>query len=375
MLKVLHFYKTYYPDTFGGIEQVIYQLSESGSTYGVSPTILALSRRGDIDNEHIGVQRVFYSKANFEIASTPFSLTCIRKFKELAQEADIIHYHYPFPFMDMLHFICRIKKPTVVSYHSDIVKQKSFLRLYTPLMNCFLDSVNCIVTASPNYAQTSPVLQKFKSKVKIVPYGLNETSYPKVDSDRISYWKSKFGDKFFLFIGAFRYYKGLHTLLDAVHTTSLPVVIVGAGGVETELKLKAKELQLSNVHFVGALPDEDKAALLTLCYSIVFPSHLRSEAFGITLLEGAMHGKPLISCEIGTGTTFINIHGETGTVIPPDDPVALRNAMNELYYNQQLANQYGLNAYARYKKIFTSDKMAYGYAEVYNSILVKDRHE
>lgn len=375
MLKVLHFYKTYYPDTFGGIEQVIYQLSESGSTYGVSPTILALSRRGDIDNEHIGVQRVFYSKANFEIASTPFSLTCIRKFKELAQEADIIHYHYPFPFMDMLHFICRIKKPTVVSYHSDIVKQKSFLRLYTPLMNCFLDSVNCIVTASPNYAQTSPVLQKFKSKVKIVPYGLNEASYPKVDNDRISYWKNKFGDKFFLFIGAFRYYKGLHTLLDAVHTTSLPVVIVGGGGVEAELKLKAKELQLSNVHFVGALPDEDKAALLTLCYSIVFPSHLRSEAFGITLLEGAMHGKPLISCEIGTGTTFINIHGETGTVIPPDDPVALRNAMNELYHNQQLANQYGLNAYARYKKIFTSDKMAYEYAEVYNSIIVKDRHE
>ncbi|WP_328517917.1 glycosyltransferase [Citrobacter enshiensis] len=105
MLKVLHFYKTYYPDTFGGIEQVIYQLSESGSAYGVCPTILTLSKRGDIDNVHIGVQRVFYSKANFEIASTPFSLSCIRKFKKLAQEADIIHYHYPFPFMDMLHFM------------------------------------------------------------------------------------------------------------------------------------------------------------------------------------------------------------------------------------------------------------------------------
>lgn len=46
MLKVLHFYKTYYPDTFGGIEQVIYQLSESGLNFGVESTVLSLSKRG-----------------------------------------------------------------------------------------------------------------------------------------------------------------------------------------------------------------------------------------------------------------------------------------------------------------------------------------
>ncbi|MDA8505362.1 glycosyl transferase family 1, partial [Citrobacter sp. Awk 2] len=92
MLKVLHFYKTYYPDTFGGIEQVIYQLSESGAEYDVESTVLSLSKRGDIDNQKIGKQRVFYAKTNFEVASTPFSLSCIKKFKELANQADIIHY-------------------------------------------------------------------------------------------------------------------------------------------------------------------------------------------------------------------------------------------------------------------------------------------
>ncbi|WP_306308099.1 glycosyltransferase [Citrobacter youngae] len=122
----------------------------------------------------MGKQRVFYAKTNFEIASTPFSLSCIKKFKELAKQADIIHYHYPFPFMDILHFLCRIKKPTVVSYHSDIVKQKFISRLYSPLMNRFLSSVDCIVAASPNYAKTSTVLQKFESKVKVIPYGLDE---------------------------------------------------------------------------------------------------------------------------------------------------------------------------------------------------------
>ncbi|MFS3556606.1 glycosyltransferase family 4 protein [Citrobacter braakii] len=373
MLKVLHFYKTYYPDTFGGIEQVIYQLSESGSKYGVESIVLSLSSRGNIDDMRIGVQRVFYSKTSFEVASTPFSLSCIKKFKELARQADIIHYHYPFPFMDMLHFLCRVNKPTVVSYHSDIVKQKFFSRLYSPLMNRFLSSVDCIVAASPNYAKTSPVLQRFESKVKIIPYGLDERSYPKVNEEKMKYWQGRFGNKFFLFVGAFRYYKGLHTLLEAVHGTTFPVVIVGGGGIENEIRAKAKALNLSNVHFVGSLPDEDKATLLQLCYAIVFPSHLRSEAFGITLLEGAMYGKPLISCEIGTGTSFINLDGYSGFVIPPNNHLRLREVMHELYSNSELANLYGANAYARFKELFTSEKMSYDYNDVYNGISLKNK--
>ncbi|ENR8477167.1 glycosyltransferase family 4 protein [Escherichia coli] len=368
MLKVLHFYKTYYPDTFGGIEQVIYQLSESGLNFGVESTVLSLSKRGDYDNEKIGSHRVYYAKTNFEIASTPFSVSSISKFRKLAKEADIIHYHFPFPFMDMLHFIDGIKKTSIVSYHSDIVKQKSFLRLYSPLMNRFLAAVDYIVTASPNYAQTSPVLQKFKNKVKVIPYGLNESSYPLITAEKLEYWRQKVGDKFFLFIGAFRYYKGLHTLLDAAYTTSLPIVIVGSGGIEKEIRLRANQLNLSNVHFVGALPEDDKAALLQLCYAVVFPSHLRSEAFGITLLEGAMYGKPLISYEIGTGTSFINIDCHTGLVVPPCDHLSLSKAMQSLYTDSALAKSYGLNAYKRFKAIFTSEKMITDYISLYNNI-------
>lgn len=368
MLKVLHFYKTYYPDTFGGIEQVIYQLSESGVEHNIESSILTLSKRGNIDNQKIDAQRVFYAKTNFEVASTPFSFSCIKKFKELAKQVDIIHYHYPFPFMDMLHFLCGINKPTVVSYHSDIVKQKFFSCLYLPLMNQFLSSVDCIVAASPNYAKTSLVLQKFTSKVKIIPYGLNEKAYPKLCGNKLEYWKSRFGEKFFLFIGTFRYYKGLHTLLDAAYTTSLPIVIVGSGGLENELKSKAKELNLTNVHFTGSLPDEDKVALLKLCTAIVFPSHLRSEAFGITLLEGAMYGKPLISCEIATGTSFINLDGQTGFVIPPNDHIRLREVMQILYLNSEMAVQYGVNAYIRFKSLFTSDKMLADYCATYKEI-------
>ncbi|WP_322740275.1 glycosyltransferase family 4 protein [Serratia grimesii] len=371
MLKVLHFYKTYYPDSFGGIEQVIFQLSEAGACHQIESTTLSLSTRGDIDNERVGIHTAYYAATNFEVASTPFSMSAISKFKALAAQADIIHYHFPYPFMDLVHFIAGVKKPTVVSYHSDIVKQKLALKMYTPLMNKFLSSVDCIVAASPNYVETSPVLQKYLPKVKVIPYGLDKKSYPVADEAHLERWRRQVGDRFFLFVGAFRYYKGLHILLEAIQNTDFPLVIIGAGPIEAELKQQAQDLGLKNIHFLGALPDEDKAALLELCYSVVFPSHLRSEAFGITLLEGAMYGKPLISSEIGTGTTYINIDQETGLVVPPSDPQSLRTAMTALWQNPELAQIYGENAAKRFQALFTSERMAESYIELYQQLINK----
>ncbi|WP_225246636.1 MULTISPECIES: glycosyltransferase [Rhizobium/Agrobacterium group] len=56
----------------------------------------------------------------------------------------------------------------------------------------------------------------------------------------------------------------------------------------------------------------------------------RSEAFGLALVEAARAGKPMISCEIGTGTSFVNKHGETAYTIPPNDVASLSDAMLSL---------------------------------------------
>jgi rhamnosyl/mannosyltransferase len=186
-------------------------------------------------------------------------------------------------------------------------------------------------------------------------------------------WRARFGAKFFLFVGVIRYYKGLHILLEAVRASDYPIVIVGAGPVERELKEQATQLGLRNVHFLGHLPDEDKVALLSLCTAVVFPSHLRSEAFGISLLEGAMFGKPMISSEIGTGTSYINIAGETGLVVPPNDPQALHQAMRELWEHPEQAAQMGARAEERYLKYFTAATMARSYVDLYSELVRRHR--
>jgi rhamnosyl/mannosyltransferase len=128
-------------------------------------------------------------------------------------------------------------------------------------------------------------------------------------------------------------------------------------------------LGLKNVDFIGYVSDEDKDALLELCTGFVFPSHLRSEAFGISLLEGAMFAKPLISCEIGTGTSYINICGETGYVVPPADPAALADALTKLWLDPVLSRRMGANALARAEEHFSVQKMNEAYATVYKDLL------
>lgn len=368
-MRVLHFYRTSFPDTMGGIEQVINQIARGTSELGVQSDVLSLTPERVARTMEIDGYLAHRARLNFQIASTGFSLSAFLRFSQLADKADIIHYHFPWPFMDLVHFATRVNKPTVVTYHSDIIKQKYLLKLYRPLKNRFLADVDRIVATSPNYLETSSVLSKLTEKVTVIPIGLDKKSYPNATSARLDFWRERVSSKFFLFVGVLRYYKGLHILLEAAKGSNYPIVIVGAGPIETELKSRAVELGLSNVHFLGQVSDEDKVALLTLCYGVIFPSNLRSEAFGISLLEGAMYGKPMISSEIGTGTTFINIANETGLVVRPSDPVALRQSMDYLWEHPEVAKVMGVEAEARYWKFFTADKMAMSYVNLYSELL------
>ena len=372
-MRVLHFYKTSFPDTMGGVEQVINQIARGVSKLGIKTDVLSLTPEQVPRTVEIDGYLAHRARLDFQIASTGFSVSAFRRFAQLAKMADVIHYHFPWPFMDVVHFATMVKKPTVVTYHSDIIRQKHLLKIYRPLKLKFLGNINRIVATSPNYLATSHVLSRYKQKVSVIPIGLDKATYPLPSTEKLSYWQNKIGRKFFLFVGVIRYYKGLHILMEAAKGLDYPIVIVGAGPIEGKLKQQAIKLGLRNIHFLGHLPDEDKVALLTLCYGILFPSHLRSEAFGISLLEGAMYGKPMISSEIGTGTTFINIRNETGLVVPPSDPLALRQAMQYLWEHPELAAEMGQKAEQRFRDHFTADQMVDSYVELYRDLVKHHR--
>jgi len=194
-----------------------------------------------------------------------------------------VHYQFPWPFADMLHMSAACRKPSVVSYQSDIVRQRLLLHAYSPLMKRFLRSVDAVVATSPQYRESSPVLAGLP-EVRVIPNGIDEAGYPDPGAGNLQSWRESVGEGFFLFVGVLRYYKGLETLLRAARGFEGRIVIAGTGPEAGHLQEYAAREALDNVRFVGAVSDVDKMALLQLSRAFVFPSHLRSEAFGMSVL-------------------------------------------------------------------------------------------
>lgn len=369
-MKVLHCYRTYFPDTQGGLEEAVRQTCASTSRRGVENRILTLSTNPEPAVLKYPEAEVHRARQDIELASCSMGLQAFKMFRELAQWADIIHYQYPWPFADMVRLSSGHDKPELVTYQSDIVRQRWLGLAYRPLMHSFLAGMSAIVATSPNYAATSSVLQRYAEKVEVIPIGVDESLYPSVDDLLLRQVTEAFGTEFFLFVGVLRQYKGLHVLLDAIEGAPYPVVIAGAGPTELALKQQAQDLGLTNVHFLGHVSNEKKMALLAACRALVLPSCLRSEAFGVSLLEGAMAAKPLVSTELGTGTTYVNINGETGLTVPPNDASALRAAMDRLFRDGDMAAAMGKNARARFVSNFRAEVMGEKYFALYQKLLM-----
>lgn len=364
-MRILHVFKTYLPDTFAGIERVIWQIAEGCAEVGIYSEVLSLSSNPQTNSVEIDHHFAAKSKLFANVASTGLSLDFLADFRRKARAADVIHYHFPWPMMDLAHLLVRPRRPVLLTYHSDIVRQKRLEMLYAPMRSAFLSKVDRIVATSPNYVATSPVLAHYQHKTSIIPIGLDPGRIVQPTLDRLDYWRERVGDRFFFFVGALRYYKGLQFLIEAAKKNRLPVVIAGEG----EMHIEIVRASLPNVSLVGAVSDEDKAALLRLCTAFVFPSHLRSEAFGVALLEAAFAGKPMISSELGTGTSFVNLDGQTGLVVPPSDVNALSDAMTVLWHDEALRAKYGRAASKRANDVFAGDRMVQDYVALYRALV------
>lgn len=374
-IKVLHIYKTCALYTQGGIEEVIQQLTAETAKLGVNNRIICLSPKCKKEEiRQVNGAEIYCYPETFEIASCGFSWQLAMKFKQHTQWADVIHYQAPWPFADMLHVFSRTNVPAVVSYQSDIVRQKYLLHAYKPLMYCFLGKVQTLVASSENYLNSSAVLQKYKKKAVVISNGVAETTneYNVLEKDQVyKELSQQLGHDFFFFMGVLRYYKGISYLLTALKNTAYPVVIAGTGPEEQKLKQQVKELGLTNVIFLGYITDLEKEILYQLSKAVIFPSCERTEAYGVTLVEAAMHKRAMISTELQTGTSFININEETGFVVEAKNAEQLKVAMDKLSQNTELAKNMGKVAYKRYQELFTSQKMAQDYIKIYKKLLTE----
>ena len=372
-IRALQVYRTYFPDPQGGMQEAIRQLCLATQAYGVANTIFTLSPKPYPAEIHRPEGRVIRSRSWAAPASCDLGgFNALRRFRDAANDTDVLHYWFPWPYADVLRVASRTKAPAVLTYVSDVVRQRFLRSAYTPLMWRTLRSMRAIVAHCPAYAATSPVLSDpaIRDKVRVIPLGIVESSYPSEgDASVFTRLGLSKDEPYFLFIGVLRYYKGLHTLLRAAQQVGVRIVVAGTGPEGSALRQLAQDLAVTNVLFAGEVTDAEKVSLIKQCRALVLPSHLRSEAFGMVLVEAAMFGRPMVSCEIGTGTSYVNAHEESGLVVPPEDANALAAALRTLLADDAAASKLGQGARIRYERLFSGPAMGRAYSELFREVM------
>jgi len=287
----------------------------------------------------------------------------------LGRTADVIHLHFPYPPGEMARLFSGSCAKTIITYHSDIVRQKMLRAVYQPFLWRILRQADRIVATSGRYIDTSPYLSQFKSKCSIIPLGTDVAQFAQVKPETVNDLRSSlqlYGStsretpRFILLsVGRLRYYKGLDDLIRALpQIPDAKYVVVGDGPMYGEWQQLARSVGVADrVFFVGEVSDAELPYYYAACDLFVLPANARAEAFGTVIVEALAAGKPVISTEVGTGTSWVNVHGQTGLVVPPHDPPALAAAINQLLSDDQLRLQMGHSAQIRAYEEFTAERM------------------
>jgi glycosyltransferase involved in cell wall biosynthesis len=371
-MKVLHVYRTYFPDPPGGLQEAIRQICLATGSFGVDSKVFTLSPQPNpkrlVRPEAVTVRsRSWAAPASCDLGGAD----SLVQFYRLQKWADVVHLHFPWPFADVLNLFKASNKPAVMTYHSDIVRQRVLNKLYGPLMRRTMRAMSAVVATSPAYAKNSSVLTHDvpSGRLRTIPLGIVdklEAAPGFTDkSASMGYAEHK---PFVLALGVLRYYKGLHTLVNAARQINGSIVIAGSGPEDANLKELARQLGTTNIIFAGQVTEVQKTELLRQCTALVLPSHLRSEAFGMVLVEAAMFSKPMVCCEVGSGTSYVNLDGVTGLVVPPESPSELANACNRILEDPVLAKAMGFAARARYENLFSGAALGRAYSDLYREI-------
>jgi rhamnosyl/mannosyltransferase len=396
-MHILQLYKDYFP-VLGGIENHLRDLSEGLAARGHRVTVLvtSLTNRTEVERPRAGLTVIKAARA-LHLASTPLSAELLRLAR--AERPDVVHLHFPYPPGDLAYRAVPGHPPLVVTYHSDIVRQRNLLRAYGPLLERTLRCAARIMPTSPNYLVSSPWLRRHATKCAVVPLGIDAERFAHADPAKVATLRGRYGAEdqrpgtkdqsspvsslvcgpspqaplpLVLFVGRLRYYKGLHFLIDALPSVRAKLLIGGSGPERERLEAQAARLGVADrVCFLGDVPDDELPALLHAADLFVLPAHLRAEALGLSQIEALAAGRPCVSTELGTGTSFANRHNETGLVVRPGDSAALAEAINRLLADADLRRRFGAAGQRRVEALFTRERMLDGVEAVYRDVLTR----
>lgn len=361
--KITHVTRYAYPH-IGGIEAVISQINESLPNEDFEKEVLCCSNTEKSSFEN-GIK---YNRCKFlfEFAANTISPEFIWKLSRV--NTDILHYHMPFIFAVIAHFIARPKyKKLYITYHGAIVGYDKIMKPFWWVYKYFYKIADKIHVLSPNVINSDPILIDNKDKCEIVTYGIDlELDY---NHEEVNEIKEKYKNKkIILAIGRLVKFKGFQYIIEAMQCVENAILLImGDGPLKKDFESYINENNLENkVILLGSISDKKtKNNYIQASDIFVLSSIRKSESFGIVQLEAMKYGKPIINTNLGTGVNYVSIHNETGLTVEPKNSDELANAINKLLNDYTLRQNYGNKARKRIQQLFDIKQINQEYNKLY----------
>ena len=274
---------------------------------------------------------------------------------------DIVHLHFVIP-TGLLAWLatrfCRV--PYVITAHgSDIPgynpdRFKKEHHMTTPLLRTIMR--NAAGLTSPSQYLRGLMIEKCGDfDVEHIPNGIDVQRFKSTEKQRR-----------ILMTGRLLPRKGFQHVLRALQDidTDYEVHIAGDGPTREELEKLAKGVK-TKVLFHGWL--ENDSPMLKELYetSAIFCLPSERENGSISLLEAMLSGMAVITSNV---TGCPETVGDTGLVVPPDDPQSIRQALNILLGSDELCNEYGEKARRRVLELYDWEIIGDSYIQMFENI-------
>ena len=293
---------------------------------------------------------------------------------------DLIHLHAPNPMMLLALAVKCIRLPLVISYHSDVVRQKLLARALRPFERLVFTRAARILSDSPTYPQGSAFLKSYSHKLTVLPLGIDLDPFLRPNSPALAFagrLQREHGTPLWLSVGRLVYYKGLPNAIEALTRVPGKLMLVGTGPLEADLRRLAKKLGVADrTIWMGYRSFEEVVGAYQAATALWFPSNARSEGFGLVQVEAMASGCPVINTAIeDSGVSWVSRHEETGLTVAVDDPAELARAAHRLITERGLRQRLAAGARERACREFDQRLMAERCLNIYRCILTGEHIE
>lgn len=333
------------PKKYGGVERVVYHLTEELVKRGHEVTLFA-SGDSQTSAKLVSITSKCLKEMNFQdpYGGNVLTQLNIGNAYRMQNRFDIIHDHNGVLSLPAANIA---KKPVVMTYHGPL--NKEICQIYNTLRSPH------IVTISKSQARNILIGMNYAGTVY---NGLPLETYPFSDIHH----------GYLLFVGRITLEKGVHFAIEAAEQLGLPLII--AAKLETAFKPDTQyfkeyvEPKLSEkIRWIGEVDEIERNELMRHALAFLYPVTW-SEPFGLTMIESMACGAPVIGFNNGSVPELVK-EGQTGFVVTNTDQ------MIEAIKHIDTIDRADCRSYA--VEHFSVTKMAEQYELIYKRLLAKQQ--